>query len=93
MRFFSNLSDLLKKKEDLLQKKEPLFYDTQEFLKKHAPLLSPLIVPLKYERGVFTVGVRSSPALQEFFFLKRDLLQYLHERKYSVHEITARFVS
>ena len=86
------LYDFLKKKETLLKRKEPLFYDTDEFFRQNAPHLASDTFPLKYYQGVLVVGVRSSAALQEFFFVKKELLEFLREKKYSVYDITTRYV-
>ena len=73
---FSRLFEFLKKKEFLLQKEEPLFYDASVFLREKIPVLSRHIVPLTFKQGTFVFGVKSSGALQEFFFIKTDLIMF-----------------
>lgn len=89
---FSRLFEFLKKKEFLLQREEPLFYDASIFLKEKIPVLSRHIIPLTFKQGTFVFGVKSSGALQEFFFIKNELFHFLRDKKHPIQEITTKFI-
>jgi hypothetical protein len=88
-----HITDLLKKKEWLLHKKEPLFNDVDIFLKKEAPAISKHVTSLRYTDGILTLGAKSSPAMQEVFLIKQNLLTFLKEKKYPIRDISTRFLA
>ena len=90
---FKALSDFLKKKEFLLHGQEPVVYDADQFFRTKNPLLYKTISSISFEHGVITIGVSTSPALQEIFLHKNELLASLKEKKHPVREVKTRFVS
>ncbi len=85
---FEHIANLLKKKEALIQHRAPLFFDVCEFIKLRTPQLDGSISPIVYKNGILTLRVRSSAFIQEFHFVKDELILFLRNKKnYPIRDI------